>query len=282
MFDQFDDDAVGYGRKHPAVVASLEALRLERKTWEMMRDECLAWARVFDNIDPGLASNTGQRNICWTKHANGQGKGGPTYTIRRWIDGELKLTHMAAPKTLAEARAGSLLERAIAKRDEYPSPSTTSLPMGAMRHVMAILGATPEGRAYVEATTPDSVQQRVRMKGKCGQHFGADGWHRKSSISAHMLLFPQPDCDDLLSGGISKLDAEALVRRRNEDKRLGLRLVKPPRRPQTANLVIDNLTVVESRGMESMFRRGLTFEQVWHAWGTLMVAAADNDERVAS
>lgn len=210
-----------YTLDHPAVVASLEAMSFGRKSWEAARDECYAWLRVKESLDPGMGSNLGQRNICWARVNPARlGNKYCYYTIQLKAPGGTYITErMHAPNTLPKARSSPLLAKAVAKRDElraemvakYGEPDKRTMGLGP--EIRKVLNATTEGREYL--VRAPSIVGHIMRRASTAEAYKPDEWSRGNSRTVHTVFYAQQDRLELLRRTWSTAEAEAERKRRN-------------------------------------------------------------------
>lgn len=267
--------AVGYAPDHPAVIASLEAMALERKGWEALRDECRAWARVKAALDPNALSNVGARNICWTVN-----NGRPVFRISLAGPWGKKGSNMKAPATITEARASELLLRAIEKRDELraalvaehgePSPHIRD---GSYDEYVLVLQATAEGRRYL-ATAASAVKQ-IGRKVATALAYDPDQWSPTTGIAAHVMLRAHPNRHALVARGVTHLRATQLVNQLNAPTPTPILPYVPVRahaRGTTRRSAA--LPPVAKAQLHQWHDEGITLDQIVEYWSTYVNAQA--------
>lgn len=204
---------MGYAPDHPAVVASLEAIKLQRKSWDSLRAEYRAWARVKAAVNPGALSNTGERYIYWANNKSNRRTACFVITLRGpWGSKEIQV---AAPPVLSDVPGSALLTRAIARRDQlladlvadYGEPTGDSRD-GSHAQYRLVLSATREGRQYLD-TYPSALRE-IGLKAATAIAYDPDGWSRNSSISAHRALRNHPERLALIALGTSAQRAKEL------------------------------------------------------------------------
>lgn len=226
-----DKDAVGYAPDHPAVLASLEAMALDKTAWEARRDECYAWLRVLNAIDPDARSNVRQHHVHWRFARSARHQS--SYQIQLSGPWGKKTVHMHAPSTLEDARTSPLLAKAVAERDRLSATLTAEHgeshegPNGRFAQVRLILQATRQGREKLSRGS--EIPAHICEHANTAEAYSLDEWSPKSSRQAHVILRAQPDRGSLVASGIKVIDAQALVTAR----RGGTRAVPDPFRPVT-------------------------------------------------
>lgn len=220
-----------YTLDHPAVVASLEAMSYGRKSWEAARDECYAWLKVRDNLDPGIGSNIGQRYISWIPKYVSRRKGTghkmtnpAVYYITLRGPWGTKNATMHAPGTLDEARVSPLLGKAVHKRDslfaalvlEYGEPRKPRN-LGLSAEILKVLDVTPEGRDY-RSRVKNPGRGTIRNLIDVAAAYEYDAWSRLNSRHVHIVFAAQPDRLGLLKRVWTGDEAIAEVKCRNAAK----------------------------------------------------------------
>lgn len=213
-----------YAPDHAAVLASLEAMASARRGWESLRDECYQWQKVRDSIDPGAASNVGQRYLCWL--APGPSRKGGRYqmSIHHPRAGRV-VWAINAPLTLKDAgRKNALLDKAILRRDQTLSALVADY--GEVGHVArrdlslhlrAVLQCTPEGRDRL-ARTPSALNTIGKLIRTADAYDRAD-WSPKTGRNAHMVLRNLPNRVALVAAGIESDQARIVVKESEGQKR---------------------------------------------------------------
>ncbi|MDR5730100.1 MAG: hypothetical protein RB191_22030 [Terriglobia bacterium] len=208
-----DDDAVGYAPDHPAVLASLEAMKFGKRGWESLRDECYAWLRVEENLDPNMGSNVGERYISWKLV---QGK--PFYQIRlQWLS---SFPRIVAPDSLEAAQTDPRLAKAIARRDEVIAQGRArgiaeprGKAVGLYAQIEAVLMASPRGREYL-VTNRRAALDNINCLIKTAKAYRREEWNPANSRSVHKLFYAQEDRLSLITREWTANAATEEIRRR--------------------------------------------------------------------
>ncbi|MEJ7783402.1 MAG: hypothetical protein WKF96_01275 [Solirubrobacteraceae bacterium] len=243
-----------YPEDHPAVLASLHALTLGRRSWEAGRDECYAWLDVRQKLDPGAGSNTGQRNICWM----GRVRQKPYYRIALSGPWGVKTAHMAAPGMLTEARTSPLLQRAIEKRDELAAllmeehgaalqPQT----WGVTEEFRRVLASTDAGREHLRKAR--SGPARHARYAVVAESYEPTEWSPNSSVTAHVILYKHPERLDILRRGVTTQEAQLI---------LGQYVLDGPSKRKPLE-PLDLMRPLLRRQVRKAIEAGLDAEEVW-------------------